>query len=132
MRPRIVFLALAAAIPALPQAAPPAMLDTGVPNLFPTPPPLTTGASSTNPLLIPKPSGGLTLNGSTGALSANQIWPGTAPPVPDFAATPFAIPTAAHGHVYVPTFGLCSQFDGNGNCVTGNTYTNAGVQVYAF
>ena len=71
------------------------------------------------------------LDGTSGALSANQIWPSSLPTVPDFAVTPFAIPTAAHGNVYVPTFGLCSQFNGS-TCVARNTYTNAGVQVYSF
>ena len=55
MRLRIAFLALAAAIPALPQTTPPAppLLNTGLPNAYPTPPPPVTGASSTSPLLIP-------------------------------------------------------------------------------
>lgn len=67
MRLRIVPLALVAAILALSQTTPapaPPLLDTGLPNLFPTPPPLTIGASSTNPLLIQKPSGGLPPSGS--------------------------------------------------------------------
>jgi hypothetical protein len=83
MRLRIVFLALAAAIPALPQTAPQPMLDTGVPNFYsPSPPPLITGASSTNPLLVPapsnlKPSGALPPAGSgpcsgDGALHTNS------------------------------------------------------------
>ena len=58
MRLRIVFLALAAAIPALPQTTspPPPLLDTGLPNAYPTPPPPITGASSTSPLLTPSPA----------------------------------------------------------------------------
>lgn len=60
MRLRIVFLALPAAIPALSQTTSPnpPLLNTGLPNLFPTPPPPIIGASSTNPLLIPNPSQG--------------------------------------------------------------------------
>jgi hypothetical protein len=71
------------------------------------------------------------LDGTTGALT--QIWPSTLPTnttVPDFASTPFASPTAAHGHVYIPTFSLCSSFTG-GSC-TGASYTLAGVQAYSF
>ena len=77
------------------------------------------------------------LDGTTGALSQNPIWPSSLPTnntVPDFASTPFASPTAAHGRVYVPTFGLCSSLNGSGNC-TGAAYANyqnSGVEVYTF
>ena len=60
-----------------------------------------------------------------------RIWPKNLPTnatVPDFASTPFASPTAAHGHVYVPTFALCALV--NGNCLGGNNYTQAGVLAY--
>src|ERR1700733_7983793 len=65
MRLRIAFLALAAAIPALPQTTspPPPLLNTGLPNAYPTLPPPVTGASSTSPLLIPNLSGGLPPSG---------------------------------------------------------------------
>ena len=67
---------------------------------------------------------------AAGTLSSGYIWPSSLPTVPDFAASPFAIPTAVHGHVYVPTFGLCSQL--NGSTCTGGSYTRAGIQVYGF
>ena len=40
-----------------------------------------------------------------------------------------ALPTAAHGHVYVPTFGLCTNMV-NGACQGNVYYDNAGVQAY--
>ncbi len=70
------------------------------------------------------------LNGSTGALSSTQIWPSSLPSAPDFAPTPYAIPTAAYGHVYVPAYALCSSFNGSGVC--NGSYTVSGVQVYGF
>jgi hypothetical protein len=100
------------------------------PNLFPTDPPgpciQSDGIYCLGYLFAYE------LDGTTGALT--QIWPKNLPTnttIPDFASTPFASPTAAHGHVYVPAFGLCTNIV-NGNCQPGNLYTNAGVQVYGF
>ena len=75
MRLRIAFLALAAAIPAMPQPTPPAppLLDTGLPNLFPTPPPLVTGAR--------RNSGQLTILFPTNSQQASATLT-TAPPTP--------------------------------------------------
>jgi len=67
---------------------------------------------------------------NAGALSRNPIWPANLSAVPDFAPSPYAIPTAANGFVYVPAYALCSQFNGNGVCT--GTYNNSGVQVYGF
>ena len=72
------------------------------------------------------------LSGSTGDLSSNQIWPSTLPSAPDFATAPYAIPTTVNGKVYVPTYGLCKQFNGSGTCIASDGYTLSGVQVYGF
>ncbi len=70
------------------------------------------------------------LNGSTGALSSSYIWPSSLPTAPDFAPSPFAIPTAANGFVYIPAYALCSHFNGSGVC--NGTYSLSGVQVYSY
>jgi len=57
MRIRMAFLALLAAVAALPQAQPTGpTLSSGLPNLYTTPRPLLTGASSSDPGLNPPAS----------------------------------------------------------------------------
>lgn len=72
------------------------------------------------------------LDGGTGNLSSNQIWPSSLPSAPDFEPGPYAIPTAVNGKIYAPAYALCTQFDMSGNCIVSDGYTVSGIQVYGF
>jgi hypothetical protein len=64
------------------------------------------------------------------ALLSNAILCAQGTSTPDFATAPYAIPTAANGKVYVPTYGLCNQFNSGVTCIASDGYTLSGVQVY--